>query len=71
MGETREKRIEQFLEENDVPVLGMREGAWLRRRGATLTLEGSTGARLFRRRLEPEEFAEGADLSFLLTCSTR
>jgi dipeptidase E len=66
MGETREKRIEQFLEENDVPVLGMREGAWLRRRGAKLTLEGATGARLFRRGADAAEFAEGADLSFLL-----
>jgi dipeptidase E len=66
MGETREKRIEQFLEENDVPVLGMREGAWLRRRGAMLTLEGATGARLFRRAADAAEFAEGADLSFLL-----
>ena len=66
MGETREKRIEQFLEENDVPVLGMREGAWLRRQGPRLTLEGATGARLFRRGVEASEFAEGADLSFLL-----
>ena len=66
MGETREKRIEQFLEENDVAVLGMREGAWLRRKGAVLTLGGSTGARLFGRAAAPEEFSEGADLSFLL-----
>jgi dipeptidase E len=66
MGETREKRIEQFLEENDVPVLGMREGSWLRRNGSMLTLGGTTGARLFRRGAAPQEFADGADLSFLL-----
>jgi dipeptidase E len=66
MGETREKRIHQFHEENDVAVLGMREGAWLRREGARLTLRGTTGARLFRRGLPEEEYVEGADLAFLL-----
>jgi dipeptidase E len=71
MGETREKRIHQFQEENDVAVLGMREGAWLRQKGDVLTLQGTTGARLFRRGLEEEEFTEGADLSFLLTLPTR
>src|ERR1051326_5399272 len=41
-GETRAVRIEEFLEENDVPVLGMREGCWLRRRDSTLRLGGVT-----------------------------
>jgi dipeptidase E len=40
MGETREQRIEEFLEENDVPVLGLREGTWLRRVEDTLVLGG-------------------------------
>ena len=66
MGETREQRIEQFLEENAVPVLGMREGAWLRRRGGKLLLGGTTGARLFRRGQPAGEYTDGADLSFLL-----
>ncbi|MGK7312940.1 MAG: dipeptidase PepE [Candidatus Longimicrobiales bacterium M2_2A_002] len=66
MGETRAQRIAEFLEENDVPVLGVREGAWLRRRGSTLTLHGETGGLLFRRGREPEAFDDGADLSFLL-----
>lgn len=66
MGETRAQRITEFLEENDVPVLGMREGAWLRRQGAGLTLHGETGALLFRRGRDPEPFDSGADLSFLL-----
>ena len=30
MGETREERIDEFLEENDCPVLAMYEGSWLR-----------------------------------------
>jgi dipeptidase E len=67
MGETRELRIAQFLEDNDVPVLGIREGAWLRRRGDELHLGGATGARLFSRGEEPVECSEGADLSFLLS----
>src|SRR4030095_6882268 len=29
MGETQEERILQFLEENDTPVVGIRENAWL------------------------------------------
>ncbi|MTD58174.1 dipeptidase PepE [Amycolatopsis pithecellobii] len=67
MGETREERIEEFLEENDVPVLGMREGTWLRREDATLTLGGdAAGARLFRRGAKPEEISSGTDLSALL-----
>lgn len=66
MGETREQRIFQFHEENDVPVLGLREGAWLRRQGDRLTLGGATGARLMQRGLDPVEHSEGADLSFLL-----
>ena len=65
-GETREQRIFEFLEENDVPVLGMREGSWLRRRGALLSLGGVSGARLFRRGQEPREYVPGDDLSFLL-----
>jgi dipeptidase E len=66
MGETREERILQFLEENDVPVLGMREGTWLARNGSALTLQGSAaGARLFERS-GTEEIATGTDLSHLL-----
>ena len=71
MGETREQRVHEFLEENDVPVLGMREGSWLRRRGASLVLEGTTGAMLFRRGAAAVPYDEGADLSFLLTLTAR
>ncbi|KAB8139916.1 dipeptidase PepE [Chloroflexia bacterium SDU3-3] len=66
MGETRAQRIAEFLEENAVPVLGLREGAWLRRQDDRLTLHGPTGAVLFERGAEPQPYAEGADLSFLL-----
>ena len=71
MGETREQRIAEFLEENEVPVLALREGAWLRRRDRQLLLDGRAGARLFRRGVEPEELAPVADLSWLLDVPSR
>lgn len=65
MGETREKRIAEFHEENTVPVLGIREGAWLHRHDGELVLRAGT-ARLFRPGAEPQEFAADSDLSSLL-----
>lgn len=55
MGETREERIVQFLEENETLVVGLREGAILRIENGTTTLKGTTGARIFRRGYEPVE----------------
>ena len=66
MGETREERLREYLEENEAPVVGLREGAWLRREGASLRLEGKNGARLFRRGAPPEDIAPGASLDRLL-----
>ncbi len=60
VGETREERILQFLEENETPVIGLREGAWLRVEGNQCRLGGAAGARLFRRASPPEELARGA-----------
>lgn len=62
MGETREERIVQFLEENETPVVGLREGAMLRIENGETILRGSTGARIFRRGLEPVEVLSGARL---------
>ncbi|MFB7895598.1 dipeptidase PepE [Streptomyces xiamenensis] len=67
MGETRAKRIAEFHEENDVPVLGLREGTWVRADQGRLTLGGvAAGAVLFGRGLAPVEYGPGADLSALL-----
>jgi len=63
MGETREERIEEFLEENDCPVLALYEGTWLRVSGERATVTGP--ARLFRRQ-GCEAFADGVDVSSLL-----
>jgi dipeptidase E len=62
MGETQEERILQFLEENDTPVAGLREGAMVRVENGTMLLKGSSGARIFRKRLEPIEISPGAQL---------
>jgi dipeptidase E len=66
MGETREERLLQYLEENETPVLGLREGAWIRQENATCTLGGAAGARLFRRGVVPEELTAGAALDALM-----
>jgi dipeptidase E len=66
MGETREQRILQFLEENDTPVIGLREGAILRIENGETILRGSSGARIFRKGLEPVEISPGARVDTLL-----
>jgi dipeptidase E len=62
MGETQEERILQFLEENDTPVAGLREGAVVRVENGVAILKGSSGARFFRKGLEPVEVLPGAQL---------
>ena len=62
MGETREERLMQFLEDNETPVIGLREGAMLRIENGKTTLRGSSGARIFRRGATPEELMPGAQL---------
>ena len=66
MGETQEERILQFLEENETPVLGMREGAWVRAENGKVTLGGSNGARIFRREESPVEAVTGDEISRLV-----
>ena len=65
-GETREQRIAEFHELNTPPVLGLREGAWLRVEGEAAHLGGSRDARLFRQGQDPVEYAPGSRLDFLL-----
>jgi len=71
MGETREQRINEFLEENDVPVLGLREGSWLRIADSAARLGGRNGARLFGREAAPREVAASEDVSGLLDVRPR
>ena len=66
MGETRETRIREFHEENEAPVVGLREGAILRVDGGAVTLQGIAGARIFRRGKDPVEVSPVASLQTLL-----
>ena len=66
MGETQEERILQFLEENVTPVLGMREGAWVRAEQGRVVLGGARGARIFRRGENPVERNTGDEISDLV-----
>ncbi|HEX8489452.1 MAG TPA: hypothetical protein VF626_00410, partial [Chthoniobacterales bacterium] len=66
MGETLEERITQFLEENETPVLGMREGAWVVAEAGAVLLQGTNGARIFRRGHEPVEAKTGDDITGLV-----
>jgi dipeptidase E len=61
-GETRETRIREYLEENALPVLGLREGSWLNCHDGGIRLGGPRAARLFRRGQAPQEIAAGSEL---------
>ena len=62
MGETREERLLQYLEENDVPVVGLREASMLRIEDSGATLLGTAPAHIFRRGAAPFEIPPGARL---------
>jgi dipeptidase E len=66
MGETQEERILQFLEENDTPVVGIREGTWLLCNNGAIILKGQAGARIFRRGHAPVEVTPGTEISKLV-----
>jgi len=66
-GETREMRIQEFIEINpDIYVLGLREATLLRRENNSLRLIGSRTARLFKKGETVKELSSDDDLSFLL-----
>ena len=71
VGETRAERLAEFLEENDVDVVALREQSWLAVAGSSMTLRGTGGAVLFRRGADPEQLRGGADLSHLLAGTPR
>jgi dipeptidase E len=66
MGETQEQRILQFLEENAEPVIGLREGSFLRVESEAVVLKGPHCARIFQRGMSPTELPSGSNLSDFL-----
>ena len=71
MGETQEERIQQFLEENDQAVIGLREGSFLRVEEGLVTLKGALTAPIFRRGEKPLEAAPASDVGSLLEMTVR
>lgn len=66
-GETREQRIEEFIEVNPgLYVVGLREGTMLLLEEGNLKLIGPRKARIFLRGNTPAEMGESDNLSFLL-----
>ncbi|MDO4763564.1 MAG: dipeptidase PepE [Flavobacteriaceae bacterium] len=61
-GETRETRIKEFLTQNNIKVIGLREGNWIRRIGDTIKVEGSQLTRVFELKKEPYEIGSGSFL---------
>jgi len=66
-GETREQRIEEYLEINPaVTVVGLREGSILKYEADFLQLFGSRSARIFKKGTVPQELFAGDNFNFLL-----
>ena len=64
-GETRETRIKEFHHMNAMPVVGLREGSWLRVKNNDIILEGGLNARIFEKDEEPYEVENGTSLKDL------
>jgi len=63
MGETRDERLLQYLEDNERPVIALREGAMLRVEQGVIHLKGLVGARIFRRGVSPYDIQPPATIS--------
>ena len=65
-GETREMRIEEFIEANrDIFVVGLREGTMLQLEEDKLSLIGPRKARIFKYGQAPVEVDPGSNMNFL------
>ncbi len=66
-GETREQRIEEFIEINpEIYVAGLREGTMLKLEDEELELIGNRECRIFKKGKKPIELSECDDFNFLL-----
>ena len=65
MGETREQRIKEFHSFNSQPVIGLREGSWLKINNTAIQLQGPLNARVFEYKKAPYELVTGSFLNTL------
>ncbi|WP_347924563.1 dipeptidase PepE [Pontimicrobium sp. SW4] len=65
MGETRETRIQEFHQFNTQPVIGLREGSFLKVTNEDIILKGNLSARIFLHEKLPYEIATNSSLNFL------
>jgi dipeptidase E len=63
MGETRETRIQEFHQFNTQPVVGLREGSFLRVNGDDIILKGPHSARVFEYNKTPYEIEANSSLN--------
>lgn len=64
MGETRETRIAEFHTQNNIPVVGLREGSWIRVKEHEFVLKGKLTARIFEYLKTPYEVKPETSLQF-------
>lgn len=64
-GETRETRIKEFHAYNAIPVVGLREGSWLKVNEEDIILKGKLKARVFECNKTPYEIAPETSLKNL------
>ena len=55
MGESRDTRIAEFQQFNDIPVIGLREGSWIKVTKDKYLIRGNYTARLFKPNKKTEE----------------
>lgn len=65
MGETRETRIKEFHKFDTQPVIGLREGSWLKVENNSIVLKGKLPARVFRHSEKPTEVNPETELNIL------
>lgn len=63
MGETRETRIKEFHQFNNIPVVGLREGSWIEVNRRVYTLRGSHSARIFESGKNPYELEPDSEIT--------
>ena len=47
MGETRDTRLKEYLHFNTIPVVALREGSWIEKKGEQIFLKGKLPARIY------------------------